>query len=216
MQRKGVPFTTRRRAVLRGYRLLFNKRSLREALPDALGFANIEEYEEGTVEGILYELEVNALDKLDEAERHLSHYDRIRVVVDADAGSEECWTYKARPEVVSDGLVPSRNYINHILAGHEFLSKQYFDALDQSQAHRDKCVCCDREEEVVFVREDDRLHTLCQSCRESRLNWGDALHRPLTIKETTLVMNQLVINGPGYSSIEELIKDAVARRIISD
>lgn len=216
MEQKGIHFTARQRAVLRGYRLLFNKRSLRETLPDEIGFANIEEDEEGTVEGVLYDLGVDALEKLDETERHLSHYDRIRAVVDADSGSEDCWTYKARPEVISDGLVPSRNYINHILAGQEFLSKQYFDALDQSQTHRDKCVSCGREEDVLFVREDDRLHTLCQSCREARMKWGDAIHRPLTIKETTAVMNQLVINGPGYSSIEELIKEAVEQKIISE
>ena len=216
MEQKGIHFTARQRAVLRGYRLLFNKRSLRESLPEAIGFANIEQDQGGTVEGILYDLGVDGLERLDESERHPTHYGRIRVVVEADSGREECWTYKAHPEVVSDGLVPSRNYINHILAGQEFLSKQYFDALDQSQTHRDKCVCCGREEEVLFVREDDRLQTLCQSCREARLKWGDAIHRPLTIKETTAVMNRLVMNGPGYSSIEELMAAAAEQGIISE
>lgn len=216
MDQKGIHFTARQRASLHGYRLLFNKRSLREGLPENIGFANVEEDGEGTVEGILYDLGVGSLEILDETERHLSHYDRIRVVVEADSGSEECWTYKARPEVIAEGLLPSRNYINHILTGQEFLSKQYFDALDQSQTHRDKCACCDREEEVLFVRESDRLHTLCQSCREARIKWGDAVHRPLTIEETTAVMNQLVINGPGYASIEELMDEAVAQKIISN
>ena len=215
LDQKGIHFTARQRATLHDYRLLFNKRSLREGLPENIGFANIEEDKAGTVEGILYDLGVGSLEVLDETERHLSHYDRIRVVVDADSGSEECWTYKARPEVIADGLLPSRNYINHILAGQEFLSQQYFDALDQSQTHRDKCACCGRAEEVLFVREDDRLHTLCQSCREARIKWGDVIHRPLTIEETSSVMNQLVIDGPGYGSIEELMKEAVARQIIS-
>ena len=30
LQKKGVPFASRRRATLHGYRLLFNKKSLRE------------------------------------------------------------------------------------------------------------------------------------------------------------------------------------------
>ena len=216
MDQKGIHYTARQRSSLSGYRLLFNKRSLRESLPENIGFANIEEDEEGTVEGILYDLGVGSLEILDESERHLSHYNRIRVVVDADSGREECWTYKALPEVIADGLLPSRNYINHILAGQEFLSKQYFDALDQSQTHRDKCACCNREEEVLFVREDNQLHTLCQSCREARIKWGDVINRPLTIKETTSVMNKLVINGPGYSSIEELMKEAVVQKIIAE
>ena len=82
------------------------------------------------------------------------HYDRIRVVVEADSGEEECWIYKAQPEMTSDGLVPSRNYVNHILAGQAFLSQQYFDALDQSQTHTDNCICCGRVGEVLFVQED--------------------------------------------------------------
>lgn len=215
MEQKGIHYTARQRAVLRGFRLRFNKRSLRESLPERIGFANIEEDDEGVVEGILYDLGVEGLEKLDETERHLSHYDRIRVNVNADSGREECWTYKARPEVVGEGLAPSRNYINHILAGQEFLSQQYFDALDQSQTYRDTCACCNREEEVLFVRDADRLHTLCQSCREARIKWGDVIHRPLTVNETAAVMKQLVLEGPGFASIEELIEEAVKREIIT-
>ena len=215
MEQKEIHYTARQRAILRGFRLRFNKRSLRESLPESIGFANIEEDQEGTVEGILYDLGVDSLEKLDETERHQSHYDRIRVVVDADSGTEECWTYKALPDVVADGLVPSRNYINHILAGQGFLSQQYFDALDQSQTYRDTCLCCDREGEVLFVRENDRLHTLCQSCREARTKWGDVLRRPLTVDETAAVMKQLVIDGPGFGSIEELIEEAIKKEIIA-
>jgi gamma-glutamylcyclotransferase len=215
MEQKGIRFTARQRAVLDGFRLRFNKRSSRESLPERIGFANIEEDQEGTVEGILYDLGVDGLETLDETERHQSHYDRIRVVVNADSGSEECWTYKARPEVVAEGLVPSRNYINHILAGQEFLSQQYFDALDQSQTYRDTCACCDREEEVLFVRGNDRLHALCQSCREARMKWGDVIHRPLSVEETAAVMRQLVLDGPGFGSIEELIEEAIRREIIA-
>lgn len=215
MEKKGIHYSARQRAILHGFRLKFNKRSLRENLPESIGFANIEEAPEGTVEGILYDLAVDGLEKLDEAERHLSHYDRIRVVVDADSGSEECWTYKALPDVVADGLVPSRNYINHILAGQEFLSPQYFDALDQSQSYRDTCACCDREGEVLFVREDDRLYALCQSCREARTKWGDVIHRRVTVDETAAIMKQLVIDGPGFTSLEELIKEALERKIIT-
>ena len=214
MEQKGIHFTSRARAVLHGFRLRFNKRSLRDSLPASIGFANIEKDEHGSVEGILYDLGVGGLERLDETERQPSHYHRMRVMVDVESGSEGCWTYQARPEVTAEGLLPSRNYINHILAGQEFLSQQYFDALDQSQTYRDTCACCAREEVVLFVRDADRLHTLCQGCREARLKWSDVFYRRLTVGETAAVMKQLVMDGAGFASIEELIQEAVTRNIL--
>ena len=214
MEQKGVEFTARQRVVLRRYRLLFNKQSLRDNLPESIGFANINKCEDGTVEGILYQLVLGALDRLDETERYPNHYDRIRVFVEADSGIEECWAYQAQPAVTAEGLVPSRNYLNHILAGREFLSQQYFEALDQSQTHCGECACCGRSSEVLFIKEGDRLHTLCQSCREARIKWGDSINRPLTVAETASIMNQLVMNGSGFSSIEELLTEAKARNLI--
>jgi len=214
MEQKGVEFTARQRVVLRGYRLLFNKKALRENLPDSIGFANINRCEDGMVEGILYQLVLGALERLDETERYPNHYDRVRVVVEAESGTEECWAYQAQPAVTADGLVPSRNYLNHILAGREFLSQQYFEALDQSQSYSGECACCGRRSEVLFVREDNRLHTLCQSCREARIKWGDSINRLLTVAETASIMNQLVMNGSGFSSIEECLSAAKARNLI--
>jgi hypothetical protein len=135
-------------------------------------------------------------------------------VVNADSGEETCWAYQAKPEMIANGLVPSRNYLNHILAGREYLSHQYFDALDQSQTYADDCVCRGRNGEVIFVQESDLLHTLCQSCREARIVWGDALGRLMTIPETGVLMTQLVMQGPGFSSIQELVNEAIARKLI--
>ena len=214
MEKKGVAFTSRMRAVLRGYRLLFNKKSLRERLPNVIGFANINECRECTVEGILYDIVAEHLTVLDDSERYPEHYDRIEVVVEADSGSENCWVYKAQRGKTADGLVPSRNYLNHILAGRDFLSRQYFDALDQSLTYKAECVACRSTREVLFVREKDHLHTLCQPCREARIVWGDARGRGLTVGETEAVMTRLVMNGPGFESIEALIKEAIARQLI--
>ena len=85
LRRKGVEFTDRQRAELRGYRLMFNKKSLRAALPDNVGFANINEDAAGVVEGILYEIADTSLGRLDESERYPDHYDRVVVEV-ADEG----------------------------------------------------------------------------------------------------------------------------------
>jgi len=214
MASKGVAYTSRQRATLPGFRLLFNKRALRDSLPDKIGFANISPCEDGVVEGILYHLALDALPILDRTERYPEHYDRIRVVVEADSGSEACWAYQAQPAMTADRLVPSRNYLNHLLAGRDYLSQQYFDALDQSLTYQDQCACCGREGEVLFVKEENLLHMLCQPCREARLAWSNSLQRRLTVGQTSTVMTQLVLDGPGYSSIEELLREAVSRNLI--
>lgn len=214
MKKKDVRFRSRVRASLHGYRLLFNKQSLRERLPDSIGFANVNEWAGGIVEGILYDIEAEDLSALDESERYPEHYDRVEVDVETESGTQRCWVYIAQPDKTADGLVPSRNYLNHLLVGREFLSQQYFAALDQSQTYSSDCATCGQFREVLFVREHDVLHTLCQPCRESRLVWGDVCGRLLTVAETQAVMSGLVLNGPGFESIADLIKEAVARKLI--
>jgi len=214
MQRKGVGFTSRQRAVLRGYRLLFNKQAMRASLPKDIGFANINEDAGGVVEGILYEIVDGDLDRLDRSERYPDHYDRIEVTVETDTGSLRCCTYRAQPDRVRAGLKPSRNYLNHILAAGDFLSRQYYEALDKSQAYEGDCFCCGKSTEVVFIKEADRLYMLCQSCREARLMWGDVRGRAFTVVETEAVMKHLVLGGKGFPSMNELIREAIAARIV--
>ena len=214
MTAKGVEFTSRQRALLRGYRLLFNKMSLRRQLPASIGFANIDKDPNGCVEGVLYGIAAERLGRLDESERYPSHYDRIRVVVEADDTQHECWTYQAQPDKTAAGLVPSRNYLNHILAARELLTQQYYETLDQSQTYVAECASCHRERELLFLKEGDRLGALCQPCREAKIIWGDALGRRLTLAETEAVMTQLVMQGQGFSSIAALIQEARARGLI--
>ena len=215
MKRKGVSYTSRRRAVLRRYRLLFNKKAYRESLPDSIGFANINEDSEGIVEGTLYDICVEHLDLLDQSERYPDHYGRIRVVVETDDGPIECFAYQAQPDKLATGLVPSRNYLNHILAANDFLSRQYYDALDQSQTYTGECACCHATGEVVFLKDEEGMHTLCQPCRESRIIWGNTLGRPLTVAETEAVMMGLVKDSQGFSSIVALIQEAVTQGLIT-
>jgi gamma-glutamylcyclotransferase (GGCT)/AIG2-like uncharacterized protein YtfP len=214
LTKKGVRFTANQRAVLPGFRLLFNKRALRDKLPAGIGFANINLDADGTVEGILYDLVAEDLETLDKSERYPDHYTRIDVTVQTDDGPVACTTYQAQPDKIADGLKPSRNYLNHILAAKDFLSWQYFNALDKSQTFEGECACCLKHGEIVFVREGDQLHMLCQPCREARQVWGDTRGRKLTVAETEAVMTQLVLNGDGFGSITELIQQAIAAKII--
>lgn len=214
MKKKGVEFTSAQRAVLPGYRMLFNKLALREKLPEGIGFANINEDPESEVEGILYEIVDEHLGRLDESERYPDHYGRIEVTVQVDDQMFPCISYQAQPDKVAAGLKPSRNYLDHILAAKDFLSWQYFQALNKAQTFSGSCACCEKHSEVVFVREETDLHMLCQPCREARLVWGDAHGRQLAVAETQAIMTQLVQAGRGFASIQELIQAAVAENVI--
>ena len=215
MKRKGVDFTSRKRAVLHRYRLLFNKKAYRESLPDSIGFANINEDPDGIVEGVLYDICDKHLGLLDRSERYPDHYGRIHVVVETEDGPIECCAYQAQPDKLASGLVPSRNYLDHILAADDFLSRQYYEALDKSQTYTGECACCHDSGEVVFLMDQDGMHTLCQPCRESKMIWGNTFGRPLTVIETEAVMMKLVKGSRGFPSIAALVQEAVARGLIA-
>lgn len=215
MEKKQVRYSAAERALLDGYRLLFNKRSLRKNLPEGIGFANINEDSAGQVEGILYEIADEDLPRLDESERYPDHYTRIDITVKTQNATVPCFTYQAQPDKIETGLRPSRNYLDHILAARDFLSWQYFEALDKSLTFHDHCVCCEKTSEIVFVREGEDLHMLCQPCREARRIWGEVRGRKLTVGETRAVMTQLVLGRGGFDSIQKLIEQAIEENIIS-
>lgn len=200
--------------TLPGHRLRFNKRALRPSLPATIGFANMEPDPQGAVEGILYEFPDAQLAQLDQAERHPEHYDRVEVTVEVDGERHRCWTYRARPEVTADGLVPSRNYIDHILTARDFLSEQYYSALDLTRTFHGPCGSCGCSAEAIFIREGERLSMVCQPCREARLLWGDTLGRRLSVSETGAVMQELVRGGEGFGSVRELVDEAVRRGLL--
>lgn len=213
MERKSVRFTDRVHATLPGYRLRFNKRAWRDSLPEEIGFANIEEAEGHSVEGILYDVVPDDVENLDRSERTPEHYDRHEVTVETEAGPVQCFAYQARPDKLADGLRPSRNYLNHILEARDFLSAAYYEALDKSQTYHGACAVCTETLEVWFVREDEQAHWVCQGCRESRHIWGTARGRPLSVPEAASVM-QLVRERGGFPSIPELIEAAMEARVI--
>lgn len=110
--------------ILRGWRLEFNKAS--ENIPDA-GFANITPCSGETVEGILYHLSERELRKLDGSEGVPYHYERHQVSVKRKDTGEvvAAVTYVANPDKVRTGFKPTREYLNHLLAGSDYLSEEY-------------------------------------------------------------------------------------------
>ena len=127
LRERGVSFSRRQRAVLEGYRLVFNKRSSRNPRE---GYANIVKDEDGVVEGILYEIADGDIKKLDRYEGYPQHYERQKVKVRRHSGGVvEAVVYIARQEMTAEGLKPTREHLNHLLKGCDLLSKEYCEKL---------------------------------------------------------------------------------------
>jgi len=131
MTKRGVNFTKKFRGTLIGFRLTFNKKS---GLP-GIGYANIEPGD-GEVEGVLYETTVEGLRNLDKYEGvGAGHYRRDTVKVRTPEGELiEAVVYVAEVGMTQEGLKPTKEYLDHLLAGQEHLSPQYYANLAQVQA----------------------------------------------------------------------------------
>jgi hypothetical protein len=126
---KGVPVLARIAGRLRGWRLAFNKQRLRRP---GEGAANVMEDPAGLVEGTLNRMLPAGLDLLDidEGVRTGQYCRRAVRVVRADTGTPvDAVMYVALPAVVATGLSPSREYLQHVLAGQDLLTPSYHAAL---------------------------------------------------------------------------------------
>jgi gamma-glutamylcyclotransferase (GGCT)/AIG2-like uncharacterized protein YtfP len=214
MRRKKLKYTSRQRATLPGFGLRFNKKSQREKLPVSIGFANVVESPGEAVEGVLYELPEQLRHRLDEVENSPEHYARIEVTVESASGPCTCSTYTALPSQVADDLIPSRNYINHILAAREFLSREYCERLDGLETYSGECACCHKVREMIFLREGENLFVVCAPCREAKQIWSDTRGVKLSVLETEAIMQHILSTGTGYASIQALVKDAIRLGLI--
>lgn len=127
MIERNVGFSQRRRAMLKGFKLKFNKVSERN--PNE-GFANIVHDHNELVEGVLYKIMKSDLPKLDLVEGYPSHYDRFKLGIELDNGKKvKAEVYIAQPDYVRDGMKPSRSYMEHLLAGKDIISDRYYRIL---------------------------------------------------------------------------------------
>jgi len=214
LAKKQIRFADRQPATLAGYLLRFNKKSLRPLLPENIGFANVVATPGKHVEGVLCDILDESLDRLDDSERCPAHYERMPAVVTTESGSVECFTYRARPDKTTEGLIPSRNYLSHILAAGSFLSKAYREWLEDHEAYADECAACHKKAEVLFVKEEGLMYVMCPPCMEARRIWGDARGHRFSVLDTEAVMLHLRKSGKGYDSIPALIEDAVRLGLI--
>lgn len=214
LAKKKVGFRSRQKATLRDYRLRFNKRSLRELLPDNIGFANIEPAPRERVEGALYEIDDDLESVLDRVERCPTQYLRVTLQVETEAGPHSCFAYRARPEFTSEELIPSRNYINHILVAGDLLTERYRQELEHIETYSGECAACHQVRTVLFKKEAGRMFVLCPSCLEAQSAWGAVRGRPFSVLDTEAVMQHVLRTGQGYDSIQALVADAIQRELV--
>jgi gamma-glutamylcyclotransferase (GGCT)/AIG2-like uncharacterized protein YtfP len=109
---------------LNGYKLVFNKLSVR----DGSGKANIEPEKGGSVIGVIYELSAEQIDLLDRIE---GGYKRHELPVRFENQTVE--TYFAESDRIREGLFPTEEYMGFVVNGaieHEFPEK-YVEALTE-------------------------------------------------------------------------------------
>ncbi len=127
MIEREVRFTERKRAVLEGYVLKFNKIAAGKKAKEGEGKGNVVFDPHGITEGASYEITDAGLRNLDEREKG---YDRIERGVKLDGDEVKAWVYIAQPDEVRQGLRPTREYLAHYLKGMDLLSSKYYHMLE--------------------------------------------------------------------------------------
>jgi len=106
------------------YALVFNKMSRDHR---GIGHANLAYTRGARIEGVLYELaDHTEILKMDPFERAPWNYGREVIPVEHAAGETWAWTYFANPAVLRAGLNPTRAYLDHLLAGRQYLTEPYY------------------------------------------------------------------------------------------
>ena len=136
MQARGLNVLEALPGRLPGYQLCFNKRAMDRAPGRA--YANIQHARDGVVEGVLYRLQgAGEIAKLDHFEGTPIYYSRECLPILAAQGTQPAWVYIANPAFREEGLLPSEDYLAHLLAGRELLSDAYWSALAALPFHPD-------------------------------------------------------------------------------
>lgn len=110
--------------ILQNFELKFNKIAKNK---NGIGYANVVWAPGKNVEGIIYQFEDIAL--LDKHEGYPKHYNRKVLDILHNQSLLKTWVYIAQENQISNGLLPERSYLGHLLVGEEYLSESYFEEL---------------------------------------------------------------------------------------
>lgn len=128
MMDRSAYFTQRKRGILHGHRLVFNKIS--GAYPGH-GVANVVAERGYDVVGVLYEVDRPGIEALDGFEGvRGGHYIRTEMMVQLNDGTAvNAYVYVAHPDMVEDGLTPHEDYFYHLEQGLDLLGEGGADYL---------------------------------------------------------------------------------------
>ena len=96
------------------------------------GFANIKSAVGECVHGVIFDLTESEFKILDGCEGVASgDYYRKTMSIHTDSKNIEAIAYIACPSRVNDKLLPTREYLSHLLAGRDYLPEAYFNNLSR-------------------------------------------------------------------------------------
>jgi gamma-glutamylcyclotransferase (GGCT)/AIG2-like uncharacterized protein YtfP len=119
--------------VLSDFRLVFNKKALGKV---GEVYANVMPSLGDYVEGIVYQFD--EIHKLDKYEGYPNHYDRKLMTISIGGEPTEAWVYFAQEDRIAEGLMPSKEYLEHLLQGKEYLSEGYLQHLEDIKIKLEK------------------------------------------------------------------------------
>lgn len=111
---------------LENYELKFNKVPKTTGNQD-IGYANIEFKKNSVVEGIIFEIDSIAINKLDKYECVPKHYIKKQLIVKALDKEILCEVYLAVK--TREDLKPEKIYLDRLLKGKIYLSERYYEDL---------------------------------------------------------------------------------------
>ena len=117
--------------VLHDHELRFDKASQ----VAGIAHANVASTPGEQVEGALFELlHPEQIHRMDPFEGYPHEYERHRLPVVTAEGAIEAWVYIAAPGTTAEALRPAREYLEHLLAGSAFHSRDYHARLAAVEA----------------------------------------------------------------------------------
>lgn len=123
MAARGLTVVAVQGGHLPGYRLSFDKRATGK---QQVAYANIAYAPGQRVEGVLYQLAAAAdIALMDPFEGNPVRYSREVFPVISSGATVNAWVYVANPAMRSEGLLPEKRYMEHLLAGRQWHSQSY-------------------------------------------------------------------------------------------
>jgi len=129
MIKRGVIYSERVGGKLNRYKLVFNKIADENR---GTGYANIIPDDHSAVEGVVYKTDEKSISKLDSYEGVTTmHYYKTEMPINTTKGTLECVVYIAHQPKKKTGLKPTKDYLQHLLKGKEYLSEKYYEWLSK-------------------------------------------------------------------------------------